>query len=192
MRLFVALELPDSAKEELERTIQRLAASGMAPVRWVRPEGIHLTLKFLGEVPEERLDALQSRLAAAIPFPFDLEVGLGPVGTFGGPARTRVVWVGLTGDTGVISQLARAVDRAMADLGFPSEQRPFQPHLTLGRIPDLANVEDRRRIHALAAGAQPPDPINMRFNRMSLMRSILGKGGARYERLSTFPPEETV
>jgi 2'-5' RNA ligase len=190
MRLFIAIALPEPVLEQLAATMQRLQEAGMAPVRWVRPEAIHLTLKFLGEVSESQAQDAQTALGSAIHAPLDLELGLGSVGTFGGPQRTRVVWVGISGQTEALAVLAATVDEALSRAGFLKEARPFRPHLTLGRVQDSATAADRRRIHDLASAAGPPAPMSTAYHEISLIRSILGPGGARYERLATFPLRE--
>jgi 2'-5' RNA ligase len=191
LRLFVACELPDAVRDGLRRVQSDLRRDDRAGLRWVRPEGIHLTLKFLGGVAEERLGDVRSALAAAIG-PFELHVRPATVGSFpasgmAGGARLRVVWVGLAGDVEGLAALAGQVDGALAPLGFPRERRPFAAHLTLARVPDGASAAQRRVLSERVAAYRMPDLPSMRLTKVALVRSILSPGGSVYERLAEFP-----
>lgn len=135
MRLFVAVELSEAIREQVRALLDGLKRD-VPEVRWARPEALHVTLKFLGEVESERVDplceALERASGAGAPPPFDIEVeGLG---TFGDRKRPRVVWAGLRERTGALEELQGAVEQACEALGFPLEERRFHPHLTLARI----------------------------------------------------------
>jgi 2'-5' RNA ligase len=153
----------------------------------VRAEGIHVTLKFLGATPAAALpeitSALDATLAGMQPF------GLQPEGvsSFGGRRNLRVVWVGVSGDTAALAALAGRVEHALAPLGFPTEQRPFAAHLTLGRIREGTPPAERERIGDVLAGFRPPPLPAFRAERVSLMQSVLGRGGASYRALAVFP-----
>lgn len=187
IRLFVAWELPAAMGEALAQVQAQLRQAGAPPLRWVRPQSIHLTLKFLGQVPQGRVraiaDALQGAVAGVQPF----SLTLAQLGTFGGRQRPRVVWVGLAGDIDRLRELQARVERALVDLGFPREDRPFSPHLTLARVPDGLTGDQRRRLADLveATPALPPMPVTV--HQISLMRSILGPGGAVYHQLAAVP-----
>jgi 2'-5' RNA ligase len=187
MRLFVACELPPEVKEELGQLQGELRAQGAGRLRWVRPEVIHLTLKFLGGVSPAMAERVRDALAAAITEPFSLNLRLGRVGGFGGRTRLRVVWVGLEGDTEQLASLADRVESALAPLGFPREKRPFAAHLTLARVPDETGIEERSRLADLLDGFQRLPLPSMTLSAVSLMQSFLLPGGARYERLAAFP-----
>ena len=187
MRLFIACELPPATKAALAEVQSQLRARGAEELRWVRPEGMHLTLKFLGDVPAERVPAIEEALAAAVEGPLEMRLAFRALGTFGGPARLRVLWVGAEGDTPRLVELAGRVESALAPLGFPPERRPYSPHLTLARVSDRASPEQRRRLAELvAAFAMPPAPEAV-VREVNLMRSFLEPGGARYQRLAVFP-----
>ncbi|MGD0766223.1 MAG: RNA 2',3'-cyclic phosphodiesterase [Dehalococcoidia bacterium] len=187
MRLFVACELPPAVKEELAQLQGELRAQGAGRLRWVRPEGIHLTLKFLGGVSPAMAERVRGALAGAISEPFALSLRLGRVGSFGG-RLLRVVWVGLEGDTEQLASLAARVEKALAPLGFERERRPFAAHLTLARVPDETGMEERSRLAALLEGFQRLPLPSMTVSEVSLMQSFLSTTGARYERLAAFPP----
>ncbi len=187
LRLFVACELPTAVRDALGRLQGDLKARTTSRLRWVRPEGIHLTLKFLGEVPAAKRREIESALAAAIVDPFAFELRLGHVGGFGGRQRLRVIWVGLEGDVEGLAGLAALVEKALTPLGFPRESRPFAPHLTLARVPDDATPEERGRLADLLGSFSAPPSAAMTVNAVSLMQSFLEPGGARYQRLAVFP-----
>ena len=187
LRLFVACELPPAVRDALGRLQDELRARGAGRLRWVRPEGIHLTLKFLGEVPAVRRDAVESALAAAVVSPFALDVRLGSLGGFGGQQRLRVIWVGLEGDIEGLAGLAALVEEALRPLGFPREGRPFAPHLTLARVPDDVSPQERSRLAGLLEAFPFPSSPSMTLTTVSLMQSFLQPGGARYQCLAAYP-----
>ncbi len=188
LRLFVAVELPDEVRGALVSTIDALRRAGAQDgLRWVRPEGVHVTLKFLGAVPLGRVlaivDALKTGLRAAAAF--DLQPA--GVGSFGGRRNLRVVWVGVGGDIEALSALAARVEAALAPLGFPPEQRPFAAHLTLARVWEDAPSSGREALHALLARFEPPPYPTFHVEHVSLMQSTLKPRGAVYRALATFP-----
>lgn len=185
LRLFVALELPDEARRALGRVQDDLRRLGMERLRWVRPEGIHITLKFLGGVEEGRVGEIEAALSVAIS-PFELRLGFDKVGNFGGN-RARVLWIGLRGDVEGLVELAGRVDEALQPLGFPKERRPFAAHVTLARVPDELPAALRRALPDVLARYTPPPLPSMILTEVALMRSELGPGGSRYQRLAAFP-----
>ena len=187
LRLFVACELPAEMKAALTALQDALRSQGAPPVRWVRPEGIHLTLKFLGEVPAQRVTNISVALAPTVEGIRPLELSLGSLGAFGGRRGARVVWVGVEGDVERVAELQRRVEAALERLGFPAENRPFSAHLTLARVPDHVGTAERERLWDLTKALAPPRPVGVTIRELSLMRSILGPGGAVYERLAAFP-----
>ncbi len=132
MRTFIALDLDKPLKETLAGLVCRLRRQG-GDIRWIRPEGMHLTLKFLGETREETVVKIKNALAvlARRHKPFCLSfVG---TGTFPPGNRARVLWVGIS-ESVQLKALQEDLEREMERLGFPSEERGFHPHLTLGRV----------------------------------------------------------
>jgi 2'-5' RNA ligase len=185
-RLFVAVELPANVLESLNRLQHELQRHVPAGLRWVRPEGIHLTLKFLGETPRERLAAIESALAQSILGVPAHEVSLGGAGTFGSKAGPRVLWVDLAGDVETLLRLQRQVDRALDAIGYLSEKRPFSPHLTLARVqPESARDVAGPLAQAVRSVNVPSATIQVR--EVSLMLSKLGPGGAVYRQLRAWP-----
>lgn len=186
VRLFVACEVPDEVKEALGETIEGLRKKSGPAVRWIKPEGIHVTLKFLGEVPAKKLPAVKLAIQEAVVghSPFELEFS--NIGTFGGREGLRIMWVGIAGDVLRLEALVRAVNAALAVVGFEPERRPFRPHLTLGRVRDEIGTRHRAEIE-VAVGKTDVPGVNWRTSQVSLMRSKMGPGGASYEVLATFP-----
>ncbi len=185
LRLFVACELPEVLLSSLAGIQADLRERAGVQLRWVRPEGIHLTLKFLGEVDESRLDRIEAALAGSVE-PFDVGIRAVKLGGFGGRGL-RVIWVGLEGNLDELGELAQVVERALVPAGFEEESRPFRPHFTLARVPDRLGNGQRRELSELVAAFELPAMPSVRLSQLSLVRSVLGPGGARYETLSNFP-----
>jgi 2'-5' RNA ligase len=185
MRLFTALELPRAVKDAAGQVQAGLKSSG-ADVKWVGPQGMHLTLKFLGEVDETLLPGVTRALETACRGRAALELELRGCGAFPGRGRPQVVWLGLGGQVEELAALAGAVDAAMAALGFDPERRPFRAHLTLGRVrrrgkgrkpPSSAPLS-----RALAGVADYRGP-SFRAQRAALIKSTLTPRGAVYDPL---------
>ncbi len=177
MRCFVAVELPRPMREEIGRLQSRIATDGL---RLVKAELVHVTIKFLGEVPLEKVGAVTEALGRVKAAPFPVRV-LG-MGAF--PGRTvRVVWLGLTGN---FQELYQNVEQALRPLGFPLEARGFSPHVTLGRVarPD---EEMNRRLGERIADFSSSDLGSFTVDRFYLKKSTLTRGGPIYEDLAGFP-----
>ncbi len=138
-------------------------------------------------VPRSQLPVLIGRLHAELTGqrPFNLEVG--GLGVFPGPRAPRVAWLAVLGDLGALAACQRKVEAATIPLGFPGENRPFQPHLTLGRVRETATPEQRAAIGALPATWPSATSRSFPVTAVSLMQSHLGPGGARYSRLAEIP-----
>jgi 2'-5' RNA ligase len=186
LRLFVACELPSEMKAALASLQEALRKKGAPRLRWVRSEGIHLTLKFLGAVPQEKVAAIREALAPTVQGIPSLALSLAEVGTFGDRRGPRVVWVGTQGDLEPLARLQQRVEKALEPLGFPPERRAFSPHLTLARVPDSMGSSERHTLKELAKAIEVPSAPAVTIGELSLMRSILGPGGAVYERVAAF------
>jgi len=184
MRLFVAAALSPEVRRGLEEAQQELR-SAAAAVRWVRVEGIHLTLRFLGDVDEGKRAPLVAALKAVRGQAF--EAAVRGIGFFPNPRRPRVVWAGVEEPTGRLAALQRGVEEAVVRLGFePEERGEFHPHLTLGRL------GDPKRTGRLGEAAQAMEKREFgafRVPAFQLFRSELRPDGARYSVLDTFPLE---
>jgi RNA 2',3'-cyclic 3'-phosphodiesterase len=185
LRLFVAIELPGEVREALGRLQHEFQRRGLEKLRWVRPEGIHLTLKFLGGTPLEKVPGIETALTDAANGVAQHELALGELGTFGG-SRPRVVWVDLRGDLDGIRDLQERAERALNGLGYEPEARGWSPHVTLARVrPETARDIARALPGAIEGVRVPAGVISVR--EVSLMRSTLRPSGAVYERIAAFP-----
>lgn len=188
LRLFVALELPAPILDALAQTQDALQAQmPRRAVRWVRGEGIHLTLKFLGETPARQREPIAAAVAAACAGYGPLTLRAAGLGCFPNPARPRVVWVGLEGDLAALGALQRAVESALEPLGFRPEGRPFSPHLTLGRVRDDVSSADVKAAGQVVAAATVGTLGEWTADAVSLMRSDLRREGAVYTCLAATP-----
>ena len=184
LRTFIAVELDKEFLDNLENLQHRLRGQ-VAPrsVRWVRPEGIHLTLKFLGETRPDQLELVKSALDQAVseipPFVFTM----GGLGCFPNTRRPRVIWVALYEPAGALSRLRDAVESRVAPLGFPTENRPFRPHLTLGRVQRHASKSEVREVGEVVAASEVGALDKMRVEQVLYIKSDLRPGGAVYTTL---------
>ena len=162
--------------------IQRSAGATLAgePIRWVRPETIHLTLRFLGETSATKLEWMLRRGEASARgwAPFDLH--LGGVGCFPEPRRPRVVWVGAADDSRSLPSIARELEQIARQAGFAPEERPFSPHLTVGRVKDRLSAEGARRFSSFLLDSAKADFGSIRVSSVDLMRSELRPAGPVY------------
>jgi 2'-5' RNA ligase len=184
LRTFIAIDLDEELRDKLGQ-LQAWLRDQVSPrsVRWVRPEGIHLTLKFLGDTPVEQVQAVQDALAqaAAEASPFTFTVGR--LGCFPNPRRPRVVWVGLQEPSGALARLQEAVEAHVAPLGFPTEKRAFSPHLTLGRVQRYTSNSEVREIGEMVAASTLGTIDEMTVTAVSYIKSDLKPSGAVYTTL---------
>jgi 2'-5' RNA ligase len=177
IRSFVAVDLPASMRSGIEDVQREIETDGL---RLVRPELVHVTLKFLGDVPEERIDKIAGALGTVKVAPFTARVkGLGAF-----PGRSvRVVWLGLEGN---FLELYRKVEEALSPFGFEKDARGFSPHVTLGRV-GRPSVEISRSLVAKIAAMSGRDLGSFTVNEFRLKKSTLTRGGPIYDDLARFP-----
>lgn len=184
LRAFIAIELPPAIRDPMARIMESLDRGlPRRSVRWVRPDGIHLTLKFLGDTPASQLDHVQSLMAAAAREVTPFECVVAGLGCFPSPRQPRIVWVGLHEPSGVLNRLQRAIEAGAARLGYPKDDRPFNPHLTLGRLGREVQGQDARRVGENVQVAGVGELGTFRVEAVSLMSSDLRRGGPVYTRL---------
>jgi 2'-5' RNA ligase len=183
LRLFFAVPVPGEARErvgELIDRVQREVGDGTARIRWVRVEGLHLTLRFLGPTPEDRVAPLEAAADALARVDAPFEVQLSGGGAFPSVSRPRSLWIGVHDGADRLANLADRLTAAAGECGLVLDTRPFAAHLTIGRT-------DGVRLGPVAARAleHAADGLDVRFraDRIVLFRSILGGGPARYEAL---------
>ena len=184
IRSFVAIELPEGAKKGLTRLRNELERDEHRFVKWVDPGGIHLTLKFLGNIPSKRVTEITEAMKKAAQgiSPFLLEIS--GLGAFPSLKQARVLWVGVGGELDKLSTLQQKIDSALAALGFAREERPFVPHLTLARIREGTSGPERKGFGELVGSATFEDKYPVEVEAIRLMRSQLMPAGALYTCLS--------
>jgi 2'-5' RNA ligase len=185
MRSFIAIELPEDIKLALARIQDRLKMGNRGQVKWVDPESMHLTLKFLGNIDTGLIGKITTALEEACRgiHPFSLEIrGLG---VFPNARRVRVVWVGLTGDTETLGRLQKHIDDILLPLGFQPEARAFTPHLTLARVREQATADERQTLGRLVVGTAMEGSSSLNVNAVHLMRSQLTREGPIYTKINS-------
>ena len=180
IRAFVAIELDDDAKAHIAAAIETLRQKRIDNLRLVRPEGVHLTLKFLGEIEISQVPQVADamKLAAFRHTPFSLT--LGAPGVFPNSNRARVLWIGLDGEIKALKLLQAGVEETLTSAGFAAERQPFNPHLTIGRMHHKASRIDRKRATGALAAIRLPANQTVPVNSISLMKSTLRPSGAVY------------
>ncbi len=192
MRVFVALDIPEDVRERLAHLVARLrgvpASAGTGPMsraaraRWARVEGLHVTLKFIGESREEKVEEIRAALAT-IHTGRTIEMSFRGVGFFPNERHPRVFWAGIESGN-ELAALAGEIERRLVPLGIAAESRPFHPHLTLARFDSSQGAP--ALIRALE-GLGPFEFGQATSGEFYLYRSQLKRGGAEYERLASFP-----
>ena len=184
-RAFIAIHLSQDAHRQLSGTIESLGNEIPSGVRWVDPAGIHLTLKYLGDIDpgliDEVLQALEHLTTGSLPFLLQLD-GLG---VFPNQRRPRVLWAGVRGDLDALGALQEKVEASMLGLNFPRERRTFNPHLTLGRVRDTISAVARHRIGEVVSRNSLESTDSWPVNALHLMRSDLTPQGSVYSTLGS-------
>jgi 2'-5' RNA ligase len=188
IRAFIAIELPDAILTEVGNVEARLKPQmPNDAIRWVKADSIHLTLKFLGQVPSDQLSLIMSSLRAAVAAhaPFTLEVK--GAGCFPNIHRPRVVWVGVQENDHRLHAVQRAVENAIAPLGYPTEIHDFTPHLTLGRLARDVRQVDQKKIGEVVQAARVGSLGKWEVRQVALIKSDLKPSGAEYTILAQAP-----
>ena len=192
IRSFIAIKLPDELKRELGRLQARLKKEEPPGVKWVDPNGIHLTLKFLGDVEENWLSEITDAIKTAVQGtpPFNLVVK--ELGVFPNLKRVQVVWVGMSGEVDKLGQLQQRLESKLAPLGFAPETRPFVPHLTLARLRDQTSMAERERFGQVITKTKFESAYPIKVETISLMKSELTREGAIYSLISSVGLEKPL
>jgi len=185
IRCFVAIELPDEAKEGLARLKRELERTEHKFVKWVNPRGVHLTLKFLGNIHSKQVTEVTEAMRTAVQGISRFHLEISDVGAFPNLKQARVLWVGIGGAVDKLSRLQQNIESALTALGFAKEERSFVPHLTLARIKQGASPMERRGFGELVGTTIFEDKYHVEVEAVSLMRSQLTPAGAIYTRLTT-------
>ena len=175
MRTFIAIEIPSEIKSALAALQDELRRAG-ADVSWTKPENIHLTLKFLGEVDEMRIGEVEKVCVRAAAEFQPLTLSLKETGVFPNARQPRVLWAGLSGEIEKAVEMRGLLDEGLALIGFDREEKDFRPHLTIGRVKSNRKT---RELLALAGAHQVPE-LSFVVTEIVLMKSELHPAGARY------------
>ena len=194
IRVFIALELPHQAKEALSQTISALKQDISTGVRWVDPSGIHLNLKFLGNIQPSLTEQVFGAMNQASrindfgsPDSGVFQLGLAELGVFPNPSRPRVLWAGIQGDLTILAGLQARVEEAAGQIGFTPEQRPYRPHLTLGRVREGVPPPARLKIGRAVSQGEMASSQPWQVDSLHLIRSDRRPEGATYTSLVSVP-----
>ncbi len=180
IRAFIAVNITPEIGQMLETILRELQLDLKGvPVRWVPVKNIHITLKFLGDVSESNLDVLKKIISGEAAAHSSFEISVRGLGAFPSTKRPRVIWVGVQAPA-ELAALQRAIEHETAKLGYPREDRPFSPHLTIGRVSRNANTNDLQRIGSVVMEAKPGYVEAAKVEEVYLYRSDLQPSGALY------------
>jgi 2'-5' RNA ligase len=183
IRSFIAITLPGDIHEMLTRVIGNLKKDiGDQTVRWVNPTNIHLTLKFLGEIPENNIAILKEQLEQGLIDQQRFPLSIGKIGAFPAPSKPRVIWVGVA-ESDDLMQLQRHVEIITHKLGYESEGRSYSAHLTLGRVDQHASPRQLSHCGDVLSSSKVGGLGSFIVQSIEIYRSILTAGGAVYSRL---------
>jgi 2'-5' RNA ligase len=188
VRAFIAIPVSEEIRREAREVVGRLRRAG-ASVKWVEPENMHITLKFLGDISPDDVENLRKNLAEVLEGHRPFEMTAAGVGCFpSGRRAPRVVWIGLEGETERLGELAAGVECACGQSGFEAETRPFRAHLTIGRVRrESGNLRELTE----AVGAAAFNPLKLRVDRVNLVRSRLSPKGPTYTVLESISLEDS-
>ena len=181
-RLFIAVELTPAARRYTEEALRMFKEGLPSGVRWVRPEGIHLTLKFLGNVSNDAIPTIESGMRRAAEGICPFTVRMQGAGCFPSSRRPRVLWLGLQGELESLLTAQSRLEDSLEALGVDRETRPFRPHLTVGRVSGGLPEGWAERLEKTLEIVGAMGPCDLPVDGLSLMESVLGKEGAVYTR----------
>ncbi len=187
IRSFIAIELPEVIRTQLKGLQDNLKTCRFK-VRWVRPENIHLTLKFLGNIDETDIEKVRGALTSRVDRFTPLSLSVKGVGVFPGIRRPRIIWSGMGGQLSALAALQKALAEDLAAIGFQQEKRPFKAHLTLGRVKGAIDALKLR--DAILACADFESEI-FTADKIFLFKSDLKPGGPVYSKLNAFVMNES-
>jgi 2'-5' RNA ligase len=182
-RLFIAAHIPGYVKQRLV-DMQAVLRQTSAPIAWVAPQAMHLTFHFLGDTEAHRVAALSAMLDAIAPSQAP-NLALGHAGAFPHLRRPQVLWLGLRGDLDLVARIHATLSQALTQLGITPERRPFQPHLTIGRMRREVTGAQQAALERAISTLPAPAPDTWPLEQVSLFRSELLAGGPRYSELAT-------
>jgi 2'-5' RNA ligase len=187
LRAFIAIELPASLQQAIQMETASLhKALGSSLVRWVPPQNVHLTLKFLGDISPANIELLMQMLTREADQCSTFDIQIVGIGSFPTQRRPRVIWVGLNAPSS-LETLQRGIESAAARLGYSQEERPFSPHLTIGRVHQNLSTMDLQMVRAALEAAQVDDMGTTTVKSIDLFKSDLQSTGSIYTKLFAAP-----
>ena len=185
IRVFIAIELPSEVKSNLSNLIATLRLGRERTVKWVNSDNIHLTLKFLGSIPEQKVVDITSAMDRATEGFASFDLKLDGVGAFPNLRSPHVVWAGIGGDVPVLVNLQKKVEQALIPLRFALEKRSFSAHLTLGRVRDNTTRQERANLGETLGDLKVKTSLPFTVKAISLIKSTLTQSGAIYDQLAS-------
>lgn len=179
IRTFIAIELPQTLITFLNKLQENMKSYGFK-VKWVRPENIHITLKFLGNIHKADVEKIGHAITRAVKDNGSVSLWARGIGVFPNIRRPKVIWAGLKGETSSLISLQKKIDVAMGEIGFPQEERPFKAHLTLGRI--KTKIDSKRLAEAMNRFGES-ESETFTADQVILFKSDLKPTGAVYTKL---------
>ena len=183
-RTFAAIPLPEEIQKKLGQLQRSFPSQHDRAVRWVLPKSIHLTLRFLGQTDPAMVDAISAALADAVKPTGKFQLSLTKPGTFPERGKPKVLWVGIGGETRRLTSMRSRIQGALELAGIEPETRPFEPHLTIGRIQNEARYPADFKAGTAFKYMEVPDDLTFTVNQAVLFRSIMDQRGATYEALT--------
>ncbi len=184
MRTFIAIELPKAIKDSLALLEDRLKNSG-ADVKWVEPRNIHLTLKFLGEVDQQKLEKIAEAMQSIAGNKKTFHLRVSSVGAFPKMEFPRIIWVGINKGDNETKEIAEGLEEKLAKLGIPKENHPFSSHITIGRVKSTLNRDKLIQEFTAAEGMLKTGNLEFNVERITLFQSTLTPNGPVYNPLKT-------
>jgi len=180
LRTFIAIELPEKIVSAISKVQEGIRSYGFK-IRWVRPENIHLTLKFLGNIKEDDTKKVGNTIFESVKGYKPISLKAKGIGVFPGIKKPRVIWTGISDQLNLLTELQKTLDEKLEEIGFPKEKRPFRGHLTLGRA--KAKIDPKRLSDALKEFAKF-ESESFSADRVILYKSELRPKGAVYTKLA--------
>jgi RNA 2',3'-cyclic 3'-phosphodiesterase len=184
LRAFIAIEIPPEIKKTISAQTANLQKDSASSVRWVASENIHLTFKFLGEISAANVEILAQALKTECEQCHPFEITVEELGCFPNSRRPRVLWVGLVVPQ-ELNRLQRQIEAVTSRLGYATEEKPFSPHLTIGRVREQASSAELQALHTLLEQTRIATLGTFTVREVHLFKSDLKPSGPVYTRLST-------
>ena len=185
LRAFIALSVPPAVQHSLDPAVQQMSVVVPGAVRWAAPDGLHLTLKFLGNIDGARVEEITQGMHRACRGVSPFRLTLSGLSAFPNERSPRVIWAGVKGDLDSAMKLQAGIETETSALGFPPEKRPFTPHLTLGRVRGRVADGQRSLLGRTVSACSIGKAQYLLVETVQLVRSDLGPLGATYTDLAS-------